>query len=279
MDAQVTSALIGGGCTLFGVAFGVVGTLVAARAQITGAKAQADAMLEQAKATYRAALDQAHAAQRAAHEQWRRGVQRDAYAAFIAALAEVERQVTQPDLLTSEDSDSTGPLGTALRTLRATRAALELEGPAPLAMRAAEACIRTDAVVRYAIQLAPRANALRILSHAITNATTAERENPRSPVGLSLTAHQDLTRFREASFQYEAGRIDHDAYDTARQRAASSLDACGLLTAQQIRALLSDPSWDGALQTGREHADATQRLAEARTAFVEAAREHLDPLR
>lgn len=94
MDSDSVSAVVGAVRTLLGVVPGALGTLGAARVQLRGAIAQADAVLAQADTTYRAALAQAHAAQRAVHEQWRREIRRDAYAAFVAALNRLEELVS-----------------------------------------------------------------------------------------------------------------------------------------------------------------------------------------
>ena len=275
MDSQVVSAVIGGVCTLLGVLVGAVGTLGSARAQTRGATAQADAMLTQARATYDAALDQARVSQRAAHEQWRRGVRRDAYAAFVAALDDVEALVTRPELLGPDASGDSGELGAASGALRAADAVVQLEGPAPLASLAARARESGAELVVQALRLAPRAGALRMLA-AATDATAADLGTAGSPAALAVAAHQALTQLREAAFQHDAGRTGQAGYETAQQRAAGALDACGLFTPQQKRALLTDPSWNGALRGGRAHADAAEQLTRARAAFVDAARAELD---
>ncbi|MFD7288523.1 hypothetical protein [Streptomyces sp. NPDC059863] len=275
MDSEVIAAFIGGGCALVGVAIGAAGTIGTARMQNRGVTAQADAMLRQAEATYGAALDQAQATHHAAHEQWRRGVQRDAYAGFIAALDEAERLISQPELL---DTEVPGGVRTSLaaasRALRAAHAILELEGPqrlVALATTARESCLE---LTTSAEGLAPRARALRILAAAI-DTTVAERSAPQSSASLALAAHLAITQLREAAHQHDTGRIDQAAYHEAHERASASLEACGLLTMEEVRAVLADPSWERALRRGSRHADAAERLAEARTAFVEAARDHL----
>jgi hypothetical protein len=275
MNSEVLSAAIGGVCTLFGVAIGAAGTLGSARAQTRGATAQADAMLEQAKATYEAALGQAEVSHRAAYLQWRRGVQRDAYAAFVAALDELEGLVGEPELLDTDDSGNSERLNRASATLRKAHAAVQLEGPPSLASLAGAVRDSGGALVTAALRLAPRARALRLLA-AATDDLTSDRAAEGSPGALALDAHLALTRLREAAFHHDAGRTDRSGYDAAQRRAAAALDACGLFTGQQKRALLSDPTWDGAQRGGRTHADATEQLARARTEFTDAARTYLD---
>lgn len=275
MDSDSVSAVVGAVRTLLGVVPGALGTLGAARVQLRGAIAQADAVLAQADTTYRAALDQAHAAQRAVHEQWRREIRRDAYAAFVAALDRLEELVSRPELLEDDSGGEPDPLTLATRAVRATHAVVELEGPESLALLAHTARERGLTACDHARRLAPRAGALRVLGVA-TDGGPAGGAEESSPAALARAAHRALTRLREAAFHLDAGRVDQAAFDAARQRAADSLDACGLLTPGQRRALLGDPSWEGALRAGSEHADALNRLTAARTDFVAAARALLD---
>lgn len=276
MDGQVTAAVIGGACTLAGVAAGAVGAFTAARSQVAAARTQADAMLEQADATYRAALDQARLERRSAHEQWQRGLRRDAYAAFIAALIEVERRVAQPELLAEDDALTSGGLGSAVRALDGAQAGVELEGPDVVTRHAADACARAGTAAQLALELAPRAGGQRAMDLATSTVTDSERENPGSPGGRALAARRELVRLRDALHQLRTGALGHEGYMTARDRTAASFETAGFLTPQQSRALLSDPSGDAALQIGHEHAVALERLAESRTAFVAAARERLE---
>ncbi|WP_406469270.1 hypothetical protein OH738_19395 [Streptomyces hirsutus] len=71
-------------------AVGILTTLVLGRWQLRGALRGAEeaarAGLAQADASYRAALDAVRAQGRNDHLQWRRGVQRDAYAAFLQSV-------------------------------------------------------------------------------------------------------------------------------------------------------------------------------------------------
>ncbi|MFK0116902.1 hypothetical protein [Streptomyces sp. NPDC090994] len=268
MDSEGMSTIVGAVCTLLGVAVGALGALAAARVQLRGAIAQADAVLAQADMTYRAALDQTHAAQRAAHEQWRREIRRDAYAAFVTALDEVKELVARPELL---DADA---LSAASRAVTAAFAVVELEGPAPLtdlARTAQRRCLVADEQAR---RLAPRATAMHVLSTATGAAT--DQADSGSPSALARAAHRALTQLREAAFRHDTGRADRSAYESARHRAAEALDACGLFTAEQRHALLGDPSWEAALRMGSEHAEALRQFDAARGDFVSTARELLD---
>ncbi|MFE5190313.1 hypothetical protein [Streptomyces sp. NPDC056628] len=268
--------VVGAVCTLLGVAAGALGALAAARIQLRGAIAQADAVLAQADTTYRAALDQAYAAQRAAHEQWRREIRRDAYAGFVTALDEVQELTARPELLDAGHEEASGGLPTASRAVTAAFAVVELEGPASLTVLARTAQQRCLTAAEHALRLAPRATAMRLLSSTAGGATAAGSDGG-SPSALARTAHQALTQLREAAYRLEQGQIRRDAYDAAHQRATEALDGCGLFTAAQTRALLSDPSWEAALRMGSEHADALTRFEAARGDFVSAARALLAP--
>ncbi|MBQ0997712.1 hypothetical protein [Streptomyces sp. RK62] len=268
--------VVGAVCTLLGVAVGALGALAAARIQLRGAIAQADAVLAQADTTYRAALDQAYAAQRAAHEQWRREIRRDAYAAFVTALDAVRELAARPELLDAAHEEASGALPAASRAVTAAFAVVELEGPASLTLLARTAHQRGLTAAEHAVRLAPRATAMRLLNSA-TGAAPADTSDSGSPSALDRAAHQALTQLREAVYRMERGEISRDAYDAVRQRATEAVDACGLFTPDQTRALLSDPSWEVALRMGSEHADALARCEAARGDFVTAARALLAP--
>ncbi|MFE0405537.1 hypothetical protein ACFW19_27055 [Streptomyces nigra] len=267
--------VVGAVCTLLGVAVGALGALAAARIQLRGAIAQADAVLAQADTTYRAALDQAYAAQRAAHEQWRREIRRDAYAAFVTALDEVRELAARPELLDARE-EASGALPAASRAVTAAFAVVELEGPASLTLLARTAHQRGLTAAEHALRLAPRATAMRLLNSA-TGVATADTSDRGSPSALARAAHQALTQLREAVYRMERGETGRDAYDAVRQRATEAVDACGLFTPDLTRALLSDPSWEVALRMGSEHADSLARCEAARGDFVTAARALLAP--
>ncbi|WP_320779776.1 hypothetical protein [Streptomyces sp. CRN 30] len=275
MDTEGTATAVGAACTLLGVAIGALGTLWAARMQVRGAVAQADAMLTQADTTYRAALDQAHATQRAAHAQWRREIRRDAYAAFVAALDRLEERVTRPELLEGGAGGAADAVATASRAVQAAYAVVELEGPAPLSTLARTVWQAGVTAGEHALRLAPRASALRLLDAAASD-VPADPAAASAPAEAARAAHRELTRLRETVFRHDSGEADHAALHAARQRAAGALDASGLFTAEQRRALLGDPSWEGALRTAAEHAESLRRLTTARAEFVSTARDLLD---
>ncbi|MCF2534377.1 hypothetical protein K6168_01625 [Streptomyces sp. FB2] len=203
-------------CTLLGVAVGALGTPAAARIQLRGAIAQADAVLAQADTTYRAALDQAYAAQRAAHEQWRREIRRDAYAAFVTALDEVREPAARPELLDAHE-EASGALPAASRAVTAAFAVVELEGPTSLTLRALTVRQRGLTAAEHALRLAPRATAMRLLNSA-TGAATADTSDGGSSSAPARAAHQALTQLREAVYRMERGG---DRQGRLRRRAAA----------------------------------------------------------
>lgn len=160
--------------------------------------------------------------------------------------------------------------------MTAALAVVEPAGPAPLVALARTARRRCLSALEHTRRPAPRATAVRVLSAAAAGAAT-EEAGSRSPSGLARSAHQALTRLREAAFRHDTGRADRSAYDSARHRAAEALDACGVFTAEQRHALPGDPSWEAALRRGSEHAEALREFDAARAAFGSAARELLDP--
>ncbi|MEV8104597.1 hypothetical protein [Streptomyces sp. NPDC088135] len=96
------------------------------RAALRSAEATSQAGISQAEATYRAALDQAAAQTTATHEQWRRGIRRDTWAAFLLA---VEDAISSGhSALNGTDED----LPALRRAMKTTLVVLELEGPPPV---------------------------------------------------------------------------------------------------------------------------------------------------
>ncbi|MFF0337743.1 hypothetical protein ACFYUM_34785 [Streptomyces fimicarius] len=67
-------------------AVGIVATLLLGRWALRGAQDAAHAGQAQAAATYQAALDAVQAQSQSDHQQWRRGIQREAYAAFLQSV-------------------------------------------------------------------------------------------------------------------------------------------------------------------------------------------------
>ncbi|MBP2343939.1 hypothetical protein JOF58_002799 [Streptomyces cinnamonensis] len=113
------------------------------KAALRTAEATSEAGLAQADSAYRAALDAVRAEANAAHLQWRRGIQRDAYASFLLAANRVqelgERFVrdNESDLTPETIRAGKDGLDDALVSLKAAQTVIELEGPDDVAAPAA----------------------------------------------------------------------------------------------------------------------------------------------
>ncbi|MER6202845.1 hypothetical protein ABT234_36425 [Streptomyces sp. NPDC001586] len=113
------------------------------KAGLRTAEATSKAGLAQAESTYRAALDAVRAQANAAHLQWRRGIQRDAYASFLLAANRVqelgERFVANNEEEISAETIRAGKadIYDALANLKAAQTVIELEGPDDVAAPAA----------------------------------------------------------------------------------------------------------------------------------------------
>ncbi|WP_422522277.1 hypothetical protein [Streptomyces sp. 5.8] len=113
------------------------------RAALRAAEATSEAGLAQAASAYRAALDAVRAQANAAHLQWRRGIQREAYASFLLAANRV-RELGERFAMDNGDGLSAETIragmvenGDALATLKAAQTVIELEGPDDVAAPAA----------------------------------------------------------------------------------------------------------------------------------------------
>ncbi|WP_326843322.1 hypothetical protein OHB33_29160 [Streptomyces sp. NBC_01558] len=117
-------------------ALGVPAAVVVGRWQMRGALRAADetgrAGAAQAAATYRAALDAVHGEADAARLQWRRGIRRDAYAAFLLAMTRCVQAAEALPLRRETPEVLNNAEGELVRTKNDLSAALwvvRLEGP------------------------------------------------------------------------------------------------------------------------------------------------------
>ncbi|MCX5434697.1 hypothetical protein OHU11_41705 (plasmid) [Streptomyces sp. NBC_00257] len=284
MDLQGIGAL---GAVLV-AAVGIPATILVGRwqtrAALRSAEATSQAGIAQAEATYRAALDQAAAQTTAAHEQWRRGIRRDAWAAFLLA---VEDAVSSGhSALNGTDED----LPALRRAMKTTLVVLELEGPPPVVEAAKLLRLKCNDYLELVNGdlLASRA------WHALESAAQEERENLSgdaatpvhdAEVALSTLASlmhgvrgaaggQDFVLWgldpnEEPEAVYERTEQTHTA-------AASALAACPAVSAAQARTLLHDAAHGGRFEMGQQAHDSLEFLDQARAAFLEAARAQLD---
>lgn len=113
------------------------------KAALRTAEATSEAGLAQAESAYRAALDAVRAEANAAHLQWRRGIQREAYASFLLSANGVPELGERFVLESSEDlpaehfRSGKASIDDALAALKAAQTIIELEGPDDVAAPAA----------------------------------------------------------------------------------------------------------------------------------------------
>lgn len=140
---------------------GIPTTLVLGQWQLRGAKETARAGLAQADASYRAALDAVRAQGHNDHLHWRRGVQRDAYAAFLQSVlsyTDTARDDFSGSTLRLEETQNRIAALKALETDMSHRAwVVRLEGPDGVAV----AAVRLQMSARVAV-LGEQRHALRM---------------------------------------------------------------------------------------------------------------------
>ncbi|GAO09846.1 putative membrane protein [Streptomyces lydicamycinicus] len=116
------------------------------RAGVAQAEATARSGIQQAEATYKAAVDAVRTEASAAQRQWRREVQREAYATFLLAL---QRFVIASERLLKESEDAPGEermaelmaaFADAEQAMLSATVIVELEGPDRVARIAQSIC-------------------------------------------------------------------------------------------------------------------------------------------
>jgi hypothetical protein len=133
MDLEGVGALSAAGVALIGIPAALLVGRWQLRVALRAAEATSEAGIAQAESVYRAALDTVRAEASAAHVQWRRGIQREAYAAFLLAihrLREVgERFVADNEEELPAERIATGKTAAdeALAALKAAQTIIELE--------------------------------------------------------------------------------------------------------------------------------------------------------
>jgi hypothetical protein len=131
MDLQGIGAVAAAGVALVTIPVVLVTGRWQTRAALEAAEEAGRSGFAQAQATYNSALDAVRAEASATHAQWRRGVQRDAYASFLLAAQQVADAGDQ--LMMETDAEAartlTGELERAKAALRAAAQIITLEGP------------------------------------------------------------------------------------------------------------------------------------------------------
>lgn len=143
MDLQGIAALSAAGVALIGIPATVVIGRWQMKAALRTAEATSEAGMAQAESSYRAALDAVRAETYATHMQWRRDIQREAYASFLLS---VHRVAEVSERFSVDNAEELPPesiragktaIDDALSALNAAQTIVELEGPDAVAAPAA----------------------------------------------------------------------------------------------------------------------------------------------
>ncbi|MCD2464410.1 hypothetical protein MBT42_12680 [Streptomyces sp. MBT42] len=273
MDLEGIGALTAAGVAVFGVLASVLVGRWQMRAALRAAEATGQAGLAQAEAAYRAALDAVRAQANAGHRQWHRGVQREAYAAFLLAAHRVrdvgERFVVESEQELSAEDVRAGRAGLddALAALKAAQTIVELEGPDEVA---APAAAMTDAA--------------QLMSHFLGAQAVYERAwaklgrlagagGGRSASALVDALERLRAGLRAAEEDGEESGAESGAGERACREAWGALPA-GALDDDEFRALLE--GWSSRPPaSSRAYLDSVTRFGEAEARFVRAAKVEL----
>ncbi|MFJ9749799.1 hypothetical protein [Streptomyces chartreusis] len=277
MDLEVVGALSAAGVAIIGIPVSMLIGRWQMKAALRSAEATSEAGLAQAQAAYRAALDAVRAQANAAHQQWRRGIQREAYASFLLAANRVkelgERFVMDNEEGLSTESIRTGKatIDDALAILKETQTIIELEGPDDVAAPAAG---MAHAAERMSYYLGKQAIYERALGKVGRIANDQSPSVSAAAVHLMQTL-ADLGRHRSSSSSRpdEPGGQDTHGVRAAERscREARSALPPDALNDEEFGALLE--GWrSGAPVSSSSYLDAVDRFGEAETRFVHAAK-------
>jgi tetratricopeptide (TPR) repeat protein len=280
MDLEGIGALSAAGVALIAIPTSMLVGRWQMKAALSTAEATSEAGLAQAESAYRAALDAVRAEANAALLQWRRGIQREAYASFLLAANRVrevgERFVNDNEGDLSAESIRAGKAANddALATLKAAQTIIELEGPEEVADPAAG---MTDAAQTMGYYLGKQA----IYERALGKLGRLMNDQSPSVSAAAVVLMQELARLSppsSASSSDPEGSRGEDAHG-ARTRHESCREARSALppdtldneefTALLEGGLLLPPTSNSA------YLEAVRRFSEAETRFVRAAKREL----
>ncbi|MEV6477015.1 hypothetical protein [Streptomyces sp. NPDC051657] len=251
---------------------------------IVGLK-QSKAVMQQAQSTYSAALDAVKAQATESHSQWRRGTQRDAYAAFLLAGHQVreaaDRLLAEP---TSDRSTLDGLMADVNKAKAAMRAAyvvVDLEGPSDLAFTA-------DSILTHAFLVA-EANQREAVMERAWHQLVEMSEGNWLTGGIAAVSRDRARTFLECLVRVQvtiAARLDEDGSgpgDTDAvhgQRMAEVVTAMGQVgdeISRSDKAVLLNMHLHGRPRLQADYERWADELERARTEFVLAARTELGP--
>lgn len=284
---------------------GVPSTLLIGRWQLRAALQTASAThqagLRQAESAYQAALDTVRAQSDSAHDQWLRGVRREACSVFLLSIGELVGILDQ----VLDGTGAPDSLRPASRDLQRALAVLELEGDAELVGAAQELVACCDEIADAALgsSFAARTwRALYVTQVEERNAVTG-REVLSTPINDAVNALSDLqirlAGMRDAytavgtptgvrpgtisALAHYAPRGDHpfdstdEAYAAVRHVYETAVQYLELtdLPDEEAAVLLHDAVSDGRITVLDYMTGQSTRLSETRRTFLAAARRTL----
>ncbi|MEU0345159.1 hypothetical protein ABZ092_41095 [Streptomyces bobili] len=277
MDLEGIGALSAAVVALIGIPASMLIGRWQTKAALRGAEATSEAGLAQAESAYRSALDAVRAEANAAHLQWRRGIQREAYASFLLAANRVkelgERFVMDNEEDLSAESIRVGKasIDDALTTLKAAQTIIELEGPEDVAAPAAGMANAAQTMGYYLGKQAIYERAWGKLGRIMD-----DQSSDVSATAVDLMhALADLGRLRSAASSgadEPNGQSSHDARAAERScRSAWNALPHGALNDEEFSALL-EGWWSRPPTSSSSYLDAIRQFGEAETRFVRAAK-------
>ncbi|MGW1586290.1 hypothetical protein [Streptomyces sp. NPDC002386] len=280
MDLEGIAALSAAGVAFIGIPASVIVGRWQMKAALSAAEATSAVGLAQAESAYRAALDAVRAEANAALRQWRRGIQREAYASFLLAANRVkevsERFVLDnaEDLPAEDVRAGKAAADDALAALKAAQTIIELEGPEEVADPAAGMTEAADRIRYYLGKQAIYERAWGKLGRLSNDqapgvsATAVELMQALADLNrLSSTnsSHPDASNGRDADGAQAPGHACRVARNALPPNAFDDEEFGALMEGWLRFPPMSDSSYS----------DATLRFNEAEERFVRAAKREL----
>lgn len=219
MDLQGIGALSAAGVALIGIPATMAIGRWQMKAALRTAEATSEAGMAQAESSYRAALDTVRAETYATHMQWRRGIQREAYASFLLSVHRVAEVSERFAVGNAEELP--------LESIRAGKAAVE---DALSALKAAQTIVELEGPDDVAAPAAGMTNAAKVMAMALGDQAVFERAQGklhRMQYDGPVIMHDPAERLIQALFHlrslYSASPSDSadlDEHETHEIRAA-----------------------------------------------------------
>ncbi|TGN81636.1 hypothetical protein E5083_03765 [Streptomyces bauhiniae] len=281
MDLEGIGTLSAAAVALIGIPATVLVGRWQLKAAMCTAKATNEAGLAQAEAAYSAALDAVRAESNAAHLQWRRSIQREAYASFLLAANRVKERgerfvMDNADDLSAESiSAGRSTLEGTIAILKETQTIIELEGPDSVAGPAAEMTRAAEMIGYYLSKQAIYERAWGKIGRLMDG----ELPDMRSAAEIFMESLIDLSRFRsnDSSGPDESNAPEAREAQRACREAGKALPP-GTLDHEEFEALLE--GWASHPPTSHSsYFDASRQFNESEIKFVRAAKIELHATR